>query len=97
MARTTRRRKLKVLFAASEVVPFSKTGGLGDVAGSLPSALKHVGAKVAVISPLYKTISSTWKDKMTKVGERRSNSYLCAYVFERTGQRTGDITESACF
>ncbi len=69
MARTTRRRKLKVLFAASEVVPFSKTGGLGDVAGSLPSALKHVGAKVAVISPLYKTISSTWKDKMTKVGE----------------------------
>lgn len=69
MARTTRRRKLKVLFSASEVVPFSKTGGLGDVAGSLPSALKHVGAKVAVISPLYKTIAPEWREKMTKVAE----------------------------
>ena len=42
------RRKLKILFAASEAVPFAKSGGLGDVAGSLPRALKHAGAKVAV-------------------------------------------------
>ena len=40
------RRKLKILFAASEAVPFAKSGGLGDVAGSLPRALKHAGAKI---------------------------------------------------
>ena len=45
------RRKLNILFAASEVVPFVKTGGLADVAGSLPRALKHAGAHVAVILP----------------------------------------------
>ena len=40
-----------MLFASSEAVPFAKTGGLGDVAGSLPRALKHAGAKAAVILP----------------------------------------------
>ena len=39
---------MRVLFASSEAVPFAKTGGLGDVAGSLPRALKHAGAKAAV-------------------------------------------------
>ncbi|MDU5893131.1 MAG: glycogen/starch synthase, partial [Atopobium minutum] len=42
------RRKLRVLFASSEVAPFSKTGGLGDVAGALPLALREAGCKVAV-------------------------------------------------
>ena len=50
------KKKAQVLFAASEAVPFVKTGGLADVAGSLPKALKHAGAKVAVITPKYGTI-----------------------------------------
>jgi starch synthase len=44
---------MRVLFLASEVAPFSKTGGLGDVAGALPAALAAQGAEVRVVSPLY--------------------------------------------
>jgi len=46
--------KLKILFASSEVVPFAKTGGLADVAGSLPLALEEVGMDVRVIMPRYR-------------------------------------------
>ena len=56
MPTSAHRRKLRILFASSEAVPFAKTGGLGDVAGSLPRALKHAGAKAAVIMPKYGTI-----------------------------------------
>ena len=44
---------MKILYAASEAVPFCKTGGLADVAGSLPPALAEQGAETAVILPLY--------------------------------------------
>ena len=44
---------MKILYATSEAVPFIKTGGLADVAGSLPPALAEEGAEVAVILPLY--------------------------------------------
>ena len=47
---------LKVLFASSEVVPFAKTGGLADVAGSLPKALKKLGCDVRVVLPLYRMV-----------------------------------------
>ena len=49
-------RKLKVLFVASEAVPFAKTGGLADVVGTLPYALKKLGADVRVLMPLYGVI-----------------------------------------
>ncbi|HVM32952.1 MAG TPA: glycogen synthase GlgA [bacterium] len=49
--------KLKILFVASEVEPFAKTGGLADVVGSLPSALMKLGCEVAVVLPKYKAIS----------------------------------------
>jgi starch synthase len=45
--------KLKIVSISSEVAPFSKTGGLADVAKSLPKALKRLGHKVIVITPLY--------------------------------------------
>src|ERR1700687_3635521 len=45
--------KHRLLVAASEVVPFAKTGGLADVAGSLPRALARRGHQCAVILPLY--------------------------------------------
>lgn len=49
--------KRKILFVASEVVPFAKTGGLADVVGSLPRALMQLGCEVAVVLPKYKNIS----------------------------------------
>ena len=47
---------MKVLYASSESVPFVKTGGLGDVAGSLPMALNERGVDARVIMPLYRCI-----------------------------------------
>ncbi len=47
---------MKVLLASSEIYPFAKTGGLADVAGALPKALKKIGVDVRVIMPKYKTI-----------------------------------------
>jgi starch synthase len=47
---------LNVIVASSEVVPFAKTGGLADVAGSLPHALKKLGCEVSVFMPLYREV-----------------------------------------
>jgi starch synthase len=47
---------LRVAFVAPEVVPFSKTGGLADVAGALPAALREAGAEVVTVSPLYRCV-----------------------------------------
>ena len=47
---------MKILYATSEAVPFCKTGGLADVAGSLPSALAEQGAEIAVVLPLYRQV-----------------------------------------
>ena len=47
---------MNVLYAASEAAPFCKTGGLADVAGSLPPALTQGGAETAVILPLYQSV-----------------------------------------
>lgn len=49
---------MRVVFLASEAVPFAKTGGLADVAGALPQALKALGSDVRVILPLYRTVGS---------------------------------------
>ena len=51
---------MKVLFAASEAVPFCKTGGLADVAGSLPQALVQAGNEGAVLLPLYQKAAGGW-------------------------------------
>lgn len=62
-------RKMNVVFASAEAAPFVKTGGLGDVAGSLPAALQKAGANVIVMVPLYGTISDEYKSKMEHVTE----------------------------
>ncbi|MED4475516.1 glycogen/starch synthase [Oceanobacillus caeni] len=56
-----------ILFVASESTPFIKTGGLGDVIGSLPQALKQEQMEVRVILPMYDEISAEWKEKMEYV------------------------------
>ncbi len=63
------RRKLRVLFAAFEAVPFMKTGGLGDVGGSLPQALKAAGCECRVMIPKFMTIPEEFKSKMTHVAD----------------------------
>ncbi|MBU1045011.1 MAG: glycogen synthase GlgA [Candidatus Omnitrophica bacterium] len=49
---------MKVLFCSSEVVPFAKTGGLADVAGTLPPELANLGVNIKVVLPYYKSIDS---------------------------------------
>ena len=47
---------MNILYVTSEAVPFCKTGGLADVAGSLPPSLAATGESVSVILPLYETV-----------------------------------------
>ena len=56
-------RSVKVLFLASEVAPFAKTGGLADVAGSLPGALKRLGAEVSIGLPLYRVVKERAQER----------------------------------
>lgn len=58
---------MKILYATSEAAPFVKTGGLGDVAGSLPITLKEKGVDARVILPLYRCIDQKYKDMMTYI------------------------------
>ena len=56
---------MKILYVSSEAFPFCKTGGLADVAGSLPPALARNGDEVSVILPLYGQIGQQWRQQMT--------------------------------
>lgn len=62
---------MKILFATSEAKPFAASGGLGDVAGSLPKAIRSKGIACRVVMPLYGSISGEYRDKMT---------YLCNFT-----------------
>src|SRR3989338_8364138 len=59
---------MNVLFAVWELDPFIKVGGLGDVARSLPAALRAIGVDIRVVLPYYKALSFG-KSKKTGVGE----------------------------
>ena len=55
---------MKILYVTSEMVPLASTGGLGDVSGSLPGALRRLGHDVRVIMPLYKTIKESYASQL---------------------------------
>ncbi|CAN5631692.1 glycogen synthase GlgA [soil metagenome] len=69
---------MKVLFAASEVVGFAKTGGLADVAGSLPRAMARHGHECVVVMPLYRSI------RLGKRSPERTNFVIPAKIGDRT-------------
>jgi starch synthase len=80
---------LKILFPSSEVAPFRKTGGLGDVSGALPKALSERGLDVKVVMPLYRGIS--WDELETLDGTLEVPMY---YGTGRAGVRMGYLPGS---
>jgi len=68
---------MNILYAVSEAAPFVKTGGLADVAGSLPAALCAGGTDTRVILPLYSCIAAKWREKMN----------FCFYTYVHLGWR----------
>lgn len=59
---------MNILYVTSESTPFIKTGGLADVAGSLPKAIKNQGHDIRVVLPLYSKIGKEYRDKMKYIG-----------------------------
>ena len=81
---------MKILYATSEAVPFCKTGGLADVAGSLPAALAEQGAEVAVVLPLYQKVREKFGDQLQficydYVDLAWRHSYCGLFTLERDG------------
>ena len=81
---------MKLLFVGAEALPFASTGGLADVLGSLPAALKRDQGDdldIRVVLPLYQSISEKYRDKMEKVTEYYvqlswRNQYCGLYSYE---------------
>ena len=60
---------MRIVFCASEVVPFAKTGGLADVCGALPPALEKQGHEVIIITPRYESSKSRIPSPIVRIGE----------------------------
>ena len=91
---------MKILYAASEAVPFCKTGGLADVAGSLPAALAAQGADVAVVLPLYQKVKEKFSDQLhfecyDYVDLAWRHSYCGLFSMERDGVTWSSWTTSS--
>ena len=100
---------MQVLHVASEVFPFSRSGGLGDVLGALPAELAKLGAEVAVLSPWYASLAGTpqtvWQGEVpgvgpVRLGEVRSEGvrflFLGLEPFERPGLYHPDDVSRFC-
>ncbi|MFB0971943.1 MAG: glycogen/starch synthase, partial [Neofamilia sp.] len=59
---------MKIFYIAAEASPFVKTGGLADVAGSLPKSFKEKGEDISVVMPLYGQIPFEYKEQMEFIG-----------------------------
>src|SRR3989338_2636048 len=81
--------RLRILLVSPEVMPFAKTGGLADVAGSLPLALESLGCEVSVFLPFYRhtktqefNIKLVKKDLKAELGNWDFNFSLCHIKME---------------
>lgn len=85
---------LKILLISSEVAPFAKTGGLADVAGSLPKALRLQGNDVRVVLPRYRGISGlkTLTDFPVQVGDRKATCIVrLSYIEAKSHAGTAQV------
>ena len=92
---------MRVLFLSSEVAPFSKTGGLGDVGHALPRALAKLGHTVRVVSPLYQSVPrerlGRFGANLTLDGKPRNRlSRYCVSVPSKTGVVVMIAVTSGC-
>jgi len=79
---------MKVVFCSSEVFPFAKTGGLGDVCGSLPIALEKIGMEVAIVLPAYRCVAQADRsiEPLTDtVSRTRLGDNIQVYLIEHAG------------
>ena len=93
---------MKILFASSECAPFSKSGGLADVAYSLPPALKAAGHAIDVVTPLYQCVRERLGEALVKVGNPTvylgQTSYSCGlYRAESCGVTVWFVEYNAFF
>lgn len=87
-------RSLNILFVASEVEPFAKTGGLADVAGALPKSLVALGNEVRVVLPRYGTISDK-KFKLYDVQRLHNIPVPLGGNMEAASVKTSSLTTAA--
>ena len=93
---------MNILYVTSEAVPFCKTGGLADVAGSLPPSLAANGDRVSVILPLYETVKDKWGEKLhferwTNVRLAWREVYCGLFSFEYEGVTWYFVDNESCF
>ena len=76
---------MRILFVTSECAPFSKSGGLADVAFSLPPALKQAGNDVAILTPLYQCVWQRFQEEIQFVMDgdipHGGADYRCNRIF----------------
>jgi len=92
----------RVLFLSSEVIPFAKTGGLADVAGSLPRALASLGCDVRVMMPMYKCVTDAGFELTREAGRIHYPFHESLFGFSLFSNRSGGVTtyfirEKKCF
>ncbi len=75
---------MNVLFCVSEAVPYAKTGGLADVAGALPAALRRKGLDVRVMMPLYRGVSRSFLEPVQRVSAAVGGQVLGAAIWQGT-------------
>jgi starch synthase len=84
--------KLKLLYVSSEVAPFSKTGGLADVAGSLPLALAKQNIDVRVVMPKFHDLAPKYKKELKSIGDGSIDMLFRAIGFEIFMLKENDVT-----
>ena len=83
---------MRIAVLSAEAVPYSKTGGLGDVAGALPKALKQIGADSVLITPCYRQTKGEYLWNLAiddlAIGWRGTNYRAKAFYSEASGSPT---------